>query len=349
MTKLRILHVVTYMGLGGLETMIMNYYRRIDKEKLQFDFLTHREEEAYYDKEIKALGGNIYHLPKLNPFSLSYKKALKNFFLSHPEYKIVHVHQDCLSSIILKAAKECGVTVRIAHSHNSSQDKNLKYLLKLYYKRFIPEYATHLLACGEKAGKWMFSGAKFDILNNAIEVDKYTFSPQKRDEIRKELNISDNTLVVGHVGRFSEAKNHTFLLKIFNEICKNKDALLLLAGDGELRQDIEAQAKQLGIYDKVAFLGRRNDVYSLMQAMDVFVFPSLYEGFPVSVIEAQAAGLPCLISDGIPPESVLTDLVKILPLTASENIWANETFNLLKEIKKYDTSEKIKACGYAEK
>jgi glycosyltransferase involved in cell wall biosynthesis len=248
MSKLRILHVVTYMGLGGLETMLMNYYRKIDRDKIQFDFLVHRNEEAYYDKEIESLGGKIFHLPRLNPFSKSYKNALENFLLNHPEYKIIHVHQDCLSGVILKVAEECGVPVRIAHSHNSNQDKNLKYLIKLYYKRIIPKYSTHLFACGKKAGEWMFSGAKFDILNNAIEAEKYTFSQEKRNQMRIKLNIPDNKLVIGHVGRFSEPKNHSFLIKIFAEILKTTDALLLLVGDGELRPNIEAQAKQFGIY-----------------------------------------------------------------------------------------------------
>lgn len=345
MTKLRILHVVTYMGLGGLETMIMNYYRKIDKDKIQFDFLVHRSEEAYYDQEIKNLGGKIYHIQKLNPFSSSYKNELRNFFVSHPEYQIVHIHQDCLSGIIAKVAKECGVPVRIAHSHSSSQDKNFKYLIKLYFKRIIPKYSTHLLACGKKAGEWMFSGAKFDILNNAIETPKYTFSEEKRNQMRSALNIPDDKLVIGHVGRFSEPKNHIFLIKIFAEILKNRDALLLLVGDGELRPNIEAQAKQLGVYDKILFLGRRNDVCDIMQAMDVFVFPSIYEGFPVSIIEAQASGLHCLISDAVPIECKITDLVLQLPLNYPAEAWAQTTLEQ-QFVNRTSTAQTIEKCGF---
>ena len=154
--EIRILHVVTYMGRGGLETMIMNYYRQMDRTKVQFDFLVHRDFRADYDDEIERLGGRIYRIGRLIPWSGAYQRALDAFFAAHPEYRVVHVHQDCLSAVILKAAKKHGVPVRIAHSHNSSQDKNLKYLLKLYYKRQIPKYATALFACGRLT--WMPSG-----------------------------------------------------------------------------------------------------------------------------------------------------------------------------------------------
>lgn len=345
MTKLRVLHVVTYMGLGGLETMIMNYYRKIDKDKIQFDFLVHRNEEAYYDQEIKNLGGKIHHIQKLNPFSGSYKNELRNFFASHPEYKIVHIHQDCLSGIIAKVAKECGVPVRIAHSHSSSQDKNFKYLIKLYFKRIIPKYSTHLLACGKKAGDWMFSGEEFEILNNAIDSSKYTFSPRRKEEVRKDLGINKEKFVLGHVGRFSNAKNHSFLLDVFFEISENHDALLLLVGDGELRGEIEKKAEALGILDKVLFLGRRNDVYDIMQAMDVFVFPSKYEGFPVTLIEAQAAGLPCVISENISPEVMITDLIQQISLELPTKAWREAVLNA-KTYDRIDTLKQIVSSGY---
>ena len=170
---MRVLQVVTHMERGGLETMLMNYYRNIDRSQVQFDFLVHRQNRAAYDDEIEALGGKIYRLPVLVPWSSAYRKALNGFFVNHPEYKIVHVHQDCLSSVILKAAKKNGVPVRIGHSHNSNQDKNLKYLIKLYYRRLIPKYATNLFACGKDAGNWMFGGAPYHILNNAINAASY--------------------------------------------------------------------------------------------------------------------------------------------------------------------------------
>ena len=169
---IRVLHIVTYMGRGGLETMLMNYYRHINRDKVQFDFLVHRDFEADYDEEIHELGGKIYHISRLIPWSYTYREKLKHFFREHPEYKIVHVHQDCLSSVALQCAKECGVPVRIAHSHNSAQDKNLKYLVKLYYMRKIPNYATDLFACSEAAGKWMFGSKPFQVVHNAIDIDQ---------------------------------------------------------------------------------------------------------------------------------------------------------------------------------
>lgn len=345
MGNLRILHVVTNMTLDGLETMIMNYYRKFDRENIQFDFLVHRNEKAYYDEEIENLGGRIYRIPKLNPFSNSYKDSLKSFFNAHPEYKIVHVHQDCLSGIILKVAKECGVPVRIAHSHSSSQDKNLKYIIKLFYKKYIPKYATHLLACGQKAGEWMFSGAKFDVLNNAIDASKYTFCLQKRKDMRKKIGIDEKNFVIGHVGRFSDTKNHSFLLEVFYEINKKCDALLLLVGEGSLREDIEKKAQDLGVSEKIVFLGRRNDVYDVLQAMDVFVLPSKYEGFPVSVVEAQCSGLMCFISDKVPLDCRITDLVEQIPLDSSLEHWANKILEA-RQLERRNTLEQIKSNGF---
>ena len=183
---IRVLQVVTNMDRGGLESMLMNYYRHIDREKIQFDFLVHRQERAAFDDEIEALGGRIYRLPRLVPWSKSYLSALNRFFDEHTGYKVVHVHQDCLSSVILKAAKQHDVPVRIAHSHSANQDKNLKYPIKLWYKRSIPEYATNLFACGKDAGDWMFGGASYQIINNAIDVAAYTYGSTKRQEMRRQ-------------------------------------------------------------------------------------------------------------------------------------------------------------------
>ena len=270
---IRVLHVVTYMGRGGLETMIMNYYRHMDRDKVQFDFLTHRDFRADYDDEIEALGGRIYRLPRLVPWSRNYRKALDSFFEEHTEYKIIHVHQDCLSSVILKAAKKHGVAVRIAHSHSSSQDKNLKYLIKLFYRRQIPENATQLFACGKEAGDWMFCGAPYRIVNNAIDTKLYACNDDRRRQMREVLNIPSDAFVVGHVGRFNPVKNHTFLLDVFAKIKeKRSNSVLLLVGDGDLRKDIEAKAITLGLSDSVVFTGMRSDVADLMQAIDCLVF-----------------------------------------------------------------------------
>lgn len=312
------------MNRGGLETMLMNYYRHIDRDKVQFDFLVHRQERAAYDDEIEALGGKIYRLPRLVPWSRSYLSVLNQFFDEHPEYRVVHVHQDCLSSVILKAAKNHGVPVRIAHSHNANQDRNLKYPIKLWYRRDIPRYATNLFACGKDAGDWMFRGAKYRIINNAIDAAAYTCDLVRCVEMRKQLGLSKQ-VTVGHVGRFSPQKNHPFLLDIFAALLKKEpNAMLLLVGGGEGMDSARKQAQELGISNHVRFLGIRSDVADLMQAMDVFAFPSLYEGLPVTMVEAQASGLPCMISDRVSPECILTEgLVEVMPLSAGAEAWAD--------------------------
>ena len=343
---IRILHVVTYMGRGGLETMLMNYYRRIDRAKVQFDVVVHREFRSDYDDEIEMLGGRIFRLPRLVPWSQSYIKTLEQFFHNHPEYKIVHVHQDCLSSVILKIAEKCGIPIRIAHSHNSNQDKNIKYPIKLFFKRQIPKYATHLFACGKDAGDWMFSGAPYRVVNNAIDTRRYVYNPEIRQSMRNSLGIDDSDFVVGHVGRFSPQKNHEFLLDVFAHLKRQEEkAVLLLVGDGELRSEMEKKAMDLGISQSVIFTGIRNDVPDLMQAMDCFVFPSNYEGLGIVAIEAQASGLSCVVSTGVPSECNITSHINHISLDADKSIWVNKILEFRKCMR-CDTSKEIIRAGY---
>ena len=346
MTPIRVLQVVTHMERGGLESMLMNYYKHVDRERVQFDFLVHRQERAAFDDEIESLGGIIYRLPRLVPWSKSYLSALNRFFEEHPEYKVVHVHQDCLSSVILKVAAQHNVPVRVAHSHSANQDKNLKYPVKLWYKRFIPQYATNLFACGKDAGDWMFGGASYQIINNAIDVAAYTYDPTKRQEMRRQLGL-ENEFTIGHVGRFNQPKNHPFLINIFAALLKKEpNAVLLLAGGGEDMPKIQAKAHALGITEYVRFLGVRSDVADLMQAMDVFVFPSLYEGLPVTMVEAQAAGLPCIISDKVPPECIITEgLVDTLPLSAGAETWSEKLLEK-RDTPRTDRRAEIAAHGF---
>ena len=340
----RVLQVVTHMNRGGLETMLMNYYRQMDRSRVQFDFLTHREGEKDYDAEIRALGGRIYHVPPVNPFGRDYLRSLDDFFAEHPEYRVVHSHLDCMSAPVLRAAKKHGVPVRLAHSHNTNQPKDLKYPIKLWSKRKIAGEATGLFACGEGAGRWMFGGAAFQLLPNAIDAAAYRADETVRQEVRRELGLED-ALVLGHVGRFNEQKNHSFLIDLFAAAAKKEPkARLLLVGSGEGRTVIEEKVQALGLADKVLFLGVRGDVHRLLQAMDVFVFPSLYEGLPVSLVEAQAAGLPCVISDRVPAESVLTDGVVQLPLGSAED-WAEQVLCAARRERK-DTYDAICAAGF---
>lgn len=335
---IRVLQVVTQMNRGGLETMLMNYYRNIDRKKVQFDFLTHRPEgeKKDYNEEIISLGGRIFHLPSLNPFSLSYLEKVHLFFKTHPEYKIVHVHLDCMSGVILKIAKEEGVPVRIAHSHNSNQDKNLKYLIKLFYKKNIKNYATKLFSCGEDAGKWMFKTNEFQIIPNAINTGDYVFNSTVRKSIRDELSLGDS-YVIGHVGRFSRVKNQDFLLNIFEYIYKkHQDIKLLFVGEGRNLELIKKHVKEKGLEKVVIFTGLRTDINKLMQAMDIFVFPSLFEGVPVALIEAQAANLPCIVSDKVPLDSKISLNFEQIELKSPLSQWANS----IMKYKKKDRAER---------
>ncbi len=346
MALIRVLQVVTHMERGGLESMLMNYYRHIDHEKVQFDFIVHRGVRAAFDDEIESLGGRIYRLPRLVPWSKSYLSALNHFFDEHSEYKVVHVHQDCLSSVILKVAARHNVPVRVAHSHSANQDKNLKYPIKLWYKRSIPKYATNLFACGKDAGDWMFGGVPFQIINNAINVVAYTYDPAKRQKVRRQLGL-ENEFTIGHVGRFNQPKNHPFLIDIFAALLKKEPtAVLLLVGGGGDMPKIQAKVQALGIAEHVRFLGVRSDVADLMQAIDVFVFPSLYEGLPVTMVEAQAAGLPCLISDKVPPECIITKgLVDVLTLSADPEVWAEKILEK-RDFPRSDRRTEIAAHGF---
>ena len=342
---MRILHIVTDMGRGGLETMLMNHYRKIDRSKIQFDFLVHRKKRGAYDEEIEALGGKIYRLSRLNPLNKKYLEELDDFFETHKEYMIVHSHLDCMSAIPLKAAKKAGIPIRIAHSHSSNQEKNLKYILKLYYKRKISSYSTHLFACGEDAGKWMFGKNQFHVFHNAINTKQFGYNILTRERIKEELQLEDN-IILGHVGNFSVAKNHIFLIDIFKNInIQHSNVKLLLIGGGPEKHLIEKKVNQERLNDKVIFLGVRSDVSELMQAMDVFILPSLYEGLPVTLIEAQTAGLPCIISDKVPIECKITDLVEQVALNKSAEEWAMKVLKKTSYVRE-DYAERIKLAGY---
>ena len=342
---IRILHIVSYMQRGGLETLLMNCYRHIDREKIQFDFMVHRAFRADYDDEIESLGGRIYRMPRLNPFSINYKKELLRFFQTHPEYRIVHCHLDCMSALPLAAARKCGVPVRIAHAHNSNQDKDLKYILKRYYMTKIPGVATQFFACSKMAGEFMFPGQNVFLVNNGIETEHFEFDPIVREEVRTELALSD-ALVVGHVGRFVPQKNHGFLIDIFEKIYeKNSRARLLLVGEGPLEEQIQKKIAERDLEDAVVFMGVRADVNRILQAVDVFVLPSLYEGLALTCVEAQTSGLSCVISDSVSQECSLTDLTKFVSLEQKPSVWADVILRGTAQNRKC-RSQEVRTAGF---
>ncbi len=337
---IRILQCVNNMHRAGLETMLMNYYRRVDRDVIQFDFLTHRPEKDDYDDEIEELGGRVYHAPRLYPQNMhAYSKYMHAFFKEHPEYKIMHSHIDAMSYLPLREGKKAGVPIRIAHSHNTSVDKDFKKPLKMYYRSRISSVATEFLACGKEAGDFLFPGKDALVIPNAIDKKKFVYDSLTRENKRRELGITDET-VFGHVGRLSYQKNHDMLVEIFANIVKKKpDSILLIIGVGEKEQEIREKVHALGITDKVRFLGKRTDVNELYQAMDVFVMPSFFEGVPVVGVEAQFAKLLCFFSDKVPDEVAFTNSTYFIPLAKSPEKWASDILYNLERAPKRENIE----------
>jgi len=348
MKKIKIMHVLTVYNTGGLETMIMNYWREIDREKFQFDFLLQRE-DGYYEKEAEDLGGKIFRISKLSYSPLDFVKYLMgiNHFFKNHQYDIVHVHTNSFGYFPLYFAKKYKIPVRIIHCHISGldDDKAKLFVGKILNNQF-PKVANQFFACGQEAGEWMFKSQNFVILPNAILAKNFSFNIAIRKPIQQELQ-SKNQLNIINIGRFNPQKNHHFILEIFSEVIKiNPNVHLYLVGDGELKQEIEHKINSLQLNSHVTLLGVRADVNEILQAMDVFLFPSLFEGLPVSMIEAQAAGLRCVISDGVPDEAILIpDNVKKIELKKSAKYWAKEILDFSAYERK-DTYEIIKNKGY---
>ncbi|MDD3429091.1 MAG: glycosyltransferase family 1 protein [Oscillospiraceae bacterium] len=353
MAPIRILQVVTSMRRGGLETMIMNYYRNMDRTQVQFDFLVHRSFTAEYDEEILSMGGQIYRMPAITAQNIgSYMKQLQRFFAQHSEYKIVHSHIDSLSTLPLYAAKKAGVPLRIAHSHNTRFDRDKKLPLRLVSRALLPHCANLYWGCGEQAVRYMFGESvykkgNYTVLPNAIDLNSFAYNELLRRKKRQELGLSEDTFAVGHIGRFSWQKNHTRLLDIFAAIHKqNPNSVLLLAGTGTLLGDTLKKAELLGLKDFVQYLGVCSDTNALYQALDVLVLPSHYEGLPVVGIEAQVSGLPCVFSDVITQEAAIGKPVTYIALEETDDYWAKAVCSLQNTPRKTHTQAFANA-GYS--
>lgn len=349
MELVRVLNLFTIMNRGGAETMVMNYYRKINREKVQFDFLVHREEEGAYEKEIKELGGRIYRMPPMYPQNFSmYKKEIREFFEEHKEYKIIHSHMSELGYFALREAARQGIPVRICHAHNAPQGFEWKMIVRNYFKKKMMPYLTHMFMCGKESGDWLFGKQnedKFIQLNNAIDAEKFRYSLEKEKAVRKKLNL-ENKLVIGHVGRFNKQKNHKFLIDIFVEIKKmREDAELLLVGEGNLQNDIIQKVEKMNLSRCVHFLGVRDDVNEIMQSFDALLFPSLFEGLGIVLIEAQAAGVPCFTSkDVVAKEAKITSLCHYISLDNTARQWAEYLLDNMDE--KKDRYKEIEKSGY---
>lgn len=351
MEPIRVLQVIGIMNRGGAETMIMNLYRNIDRNKVQFDFVENSFEKAVFDDEIEALGGKIYHCPHFTEKNLmEYKKWWRDFYSQHKEeYRIVHGHIGSTAAIYLKEAKKNGIFT-IAHSHSIKNHSvnGILYNLLSYPTRFIADYffACSKVAGIDRYGKKFLERNRSKVLPNAIDTKKYVYNLATRGKVRQAF-VDDNEILVGHIGRFVNAKNHKFLISIFEEFLKIvPNSKLLLVGDGNLRKEVEQLVKQKGINDHVIFTGVRTDINEIVQAMDIFVFPSLYEGLPVTLVETQTSGLPCVISDKVPDESIITKkLVTVKKLTDAPKEWAKHMSDRLTE-KRYDRTREVIDAGF---
>lgn len=322
---IRVLHVVNRMGYGGIETFIMNIYRNIDRSKVQFDFAVYSNEKGEYDDEIIQLGGKIYKFIGRRENPIKYYKCWNKFLKNNSlNYNSIHMHVSSLTTILpLKIAKKYGIKNRIIHSHSTSQPGKIHKIFMGINKNRIKKYATDLIACSTEAGNYVFGSSKFIVLKNGIDAQKYKFNPIEREKIRNKYGLK-NDVVFTHIGRFVQLKNHEFLLNVFKKINDKKpNTKLILIGDGELRRKIENDIEKLNIKNNVILLGNINNIYQVLQGCDIFIMPSIYEGLPISCIEAQASGLKCFISDTISKETDITGLVDFISLDLGESEWAN--------------------------
>lgn len=346
---IRILIIDGKLICGGVESFLMNIYRHIDRQRVQFDFLVHYNDDFYYDNEVKQMGGKIYKLSFRNDNNyIKYKRDLNNFFKSHPEYQIVWGHMDGLASIYLKIAKKCGVKTTICHSHITNAERNFKGIIKRILKLNTWKYCDYRFACSTEAGKYLYGKHEFKLIPNAIDIGRYSYNKNTRKRIRDCHGWNDK-VVIGHIGRFSPQKNHIFLIEVFNQIAmKNNNYVLCLCGEGEDRKKIEEIVYEKGLENKVVFTGNIQNVNEYYQAFDLFVMPSLYEGLPVSGIEAQTSGLKCLFSNSITSEvNIVKENVTFLPIEKKDiNLWASEIENQ-SSYSRIDQTETIIKSGYS--
>lgn len=325
---IRVLHVLGGTNLGGAESRVMDLYRHIDRERLQFDFAVHSQEPGFFDQEIENMGGRIYRLPRFKVYNwIFYKHAWKHFFAAHTEFAAVHGHMTSTAAIYLPVAKHSGVAKTIAHARSAGTDAGIKGILTRLIRKNLWKRTDYCFACSELAGEAVYGKqacmqGMVHVIPNAITLNKYTYDPAVREQMRSRHSLEDK-LIVGHVGRFHAAKNHGFLLEVFAKFAENRsDTVLYLLGEGSGMEAAKQKAAELGITDKVVFAGQKQNVADYYQMFDVLLFPSLYEGMPGTVLEAQAAGLPCLISDTITPEAGVTGLVTYKSLKDSAQEWA---------------------------
>lgn len=327
----RLLCIISSLDIGGAETFLMKLFRSIDRSKYIMDFCVNVKGKGFYDDEVRKLGGIIHYVTPKSSNVRAFRKELFNIVQKNEYDYVLRVTSNGMGFYDLKIAKSAGASKCIARSSNSSDGDGIRVRLahrlgRILYQRYVDvKIAPSDLAAIYTFGLSSYKAGEVIILHNGIDTNEYCFSEAGRLQIRKELGIDKNAFVVGHIGRFVKQKNHLFLIDIINEVQKlNGNSKLLLIGDGELKQLISETVRKYQLTDKVIFAGVRRDIPSCLSAMDVFVFPSLYEGMPNTIVEAQATGLPCIISDSITREANITGFVKFKSLEATAKDWANE-------------------------
>lgn len=351
---IRVLHYIGSLDIGGSQTMVLNIYHNIDRSKVQFDFVVDKKNELFFKEEIESLGGRVFIFDKsFNGFNYAlFTRQWKNFFKDHPEYKLLHCHVRSVASIVLRIAKKSGLRT-ICHSHNTSNGSGIKSVVKKFLQSRIK--SDYYFACSKEAAEWLYghriaSSRNCFVINNAIEVDKYRFSQNNRDEIRRKYAIDDDSFLVGHVGRFEKQKNHDFIFELIKN-CDDESIKFMLCGDGSLKLSFQNRIKMEGLSDRVFYVAGTDEINKYYSAFDYFILPSLYEGLGMVLIEAQYSGLNCLVSPNVPDEAKITNNYKVTELSLSkwEEIIAYKKQNsvrnkvrLLPIAKKYDVEKTAK-------
>lgn len=345
---IRILHSVSNMDRAGIETMLMNFYRHMDRDLIQFDFLANKPAPGDYDEEIRSLGGRIFVSPGYKSYP-RYLRFMTQLFEKHPEYQIIHTHNGALMLYVLESAKKNGIPIRIAHAHATEIPVGLKNEVKKLIRPMIKYAATDYWGCSDAAGRFYFSEKRWnkanELIHNAINVENFTFNEANRRRIRAQYGFGDQ-FVIGHVGRLMAQKNQKKLLDVFAEVHRrNPHTQLVIIGTGELENKLRQQTRELGIEDSVTFTGVLGNVNEWYSVFDAFVMTSLYEGLPVVAIEAQAADLPCILTDTITPEVKITKNVQFLGLHDQPLKWANAILEK-KPAKRVSRGEELRKAGY---
>lgn len=343
---IRVLHVITGMGSGGAESFIMNMYRNIDRNKVQFDFLL-RSNQMIYGDDLNEMGSNVYVTASLPKHYIKNYFQTVQFFNEH-KYDIIHVHANALIYVsALAIAKRAGVKCRIMHSHSNSLFFPITKPIHFLNKKRIGRLATHFFACSDSAGKWMF-GDKYTVIKNGIDIERFSYNPESRNRIRQEFGISEDSFVLGHVGHLSSVKNQRFAIEVLSEIHKtNKKSYLVLVGEGDIEDELKNFAAQKNVGDYVIFTGSRNDVYDILSAYDLFVFPSLFEGLGISILEALANGLVCVCSEAVPIDSFPAESIHQLSLESGAPKWSELILNL--DYSRIDVIAKLIELGFDSK